>query len=235
MKFIAYIGAIVFIVSLVLVIRCFKRKDKTNFKRNLIVLIVSFIVTGIAGQYVPTSTTTKSNTKSKSTINTKKETVKEEKPEVKKGTSKPAVKKDTLEQLVSKNFQDGKLIVDTTNNIATIQFKVDYTNENNFVTQMVYHSKLNLEEVYKNDELKKYQIVRLEGMADFTDKYGKTTKDVGMKLTFPQSELQKVESFKNISNEQFILLQGDNTTYLNPVIGKNIKPETRQMVFPSGY
>ncbi len=231
MKFIAYIGAIVFIVFLVLVIRGIKRKDKTNFKRNLIILIISFIVTGITGQYLPTGTQPVANTKKE----VSKETTKAEKSEVKKETPKPVVKKDTLEQLVSKNFQEGKLIVDTTNNIATIQFKVDYTNENNFVTQMIYHSKLNLEKIYKNDEFKKYQTIRLEGMAEFTDKYGKTTKDIGMKLTFPQTELQKVEDFGNISNEQFILLQGDNTTYLNPAIGKNIKPETRQLVFPSSY
>lgn len=228
MKYIAYIGSIVFIVALVLIIRGFKRKDKTNLKRDLIILIVSFIIVGLTGKYVPISTTTKiqpiTNTEKKET----KETVKKE-------TSKPVVKKDTLEQLVSKEFEDGKLILDEANSILTIQFTVPHTNEDNFVTQMLYNGENGMEKIYKNDEFKKYQTVRLEGMADFTDQYGKTTKDVGMKLTFPQSELQKVQSFNNVTNEQFVLLQGENKTYLHPSIKGSIKSETLQIIYPSGY
>lgn len=228
MKYIAYIGSIVFIVALVLVIRGFKRKDKTNLKRDLIILIVSFIIVGLTGKYVPTSTTTKIQP----VTNTEK---KETKETVKKETSKPVVKKDTLEQLVSKEFEDGKLILDETNSILTIQFKVEHTNENNFVTQMLYNGENGMEKIYKNDEFKKYQTIRLEGMTDFTDKYGKTTEDVGMKLTFAQSELQKVVSFDNITREQFIFLQGENKAYLHPAIERKIKPEIYQLVFPTDY
>lgn len=227
MKYIAYIGSIVFIVALVLIIRGFKKKDKTNFKRDLIILIVSFIIVGLTGKYVPTSTT-----KIQHVTNTEK---KEAKETVKKETSKPVVKKNTLEKLVSKNFNKGKLIGDKDTGILTIQFKVIHTNENDFVTQMIYEGKMGLEKVYKNDEFKKYKLVMLKGMTDFTDKYGKTTEDVGMKLTFAQSELQKVVSFDNISKEQFILLQGENKTYLHPSIGLHIKQETYQLVFPTDY
>jgi hypothetical protein len=222
LKFIAYIGAIIFVVTLVLMIKDIRRKDKTNLKRNLIILIISFIVVGVTGKYVPTSTTNKTQPVN----NTKKEPVKKETP-------KPEVKKDTLEQLVAKNFEDGKVIITKETSLLTIQFKVDCTNDNNFVTQMIYNSKRGLEKVYKDDEFKKYNLVMLKGMTGFTDKYGKTTEDVGMRLTFPQSELQKVQSFNDVTNEQFILLQGENKTYLHPAVKKNIKPEILQKVFPN--
>jgi len=222
LKYIAYIGTIIFMITLVLIIKGIRRKDKTNLKRNLIILIISFIVVGITGKDVPTPTTNKTQP----VIKTKKESVKKEAP-------KPAVKKDTLEQLVAKNFEDSKVIITKETSLVTIQFKVDYITENDFVTQMLYNSKRGLEKIYKNDEFKKYNLVMLKGMTSFTDKYGKTTEDVGMKLTFQQSELQKVVSFDNISNEQFILLQGENKTYLHPAIAKNIKPEIYQLVFPN--
>jgi len=139
----------------------------------------------------------------------------------------------SLNKLVSEKFENGKLILDKNNSILTIQFTVPYTNEDNFVTQTLYNGENGVEEVYKNNEFKKYKIFRLESMSDFTDQYGKSTKEVGMRLTFPQTELQKVESFDNVTNEQFVQLQGSNRTYLHPSVGKNIKLETRQIILPT--
>jgi hypothetical protein len=205
-----------------------EEKKKNFFMRHKVLsVILVLIVIGVIGQACgdDKSATNSANQNSKNNNSTKTTNTKPKTVGVKKS--------DSLEKLISKNFEDSKLILDKTNSILTIQFNVPHTNENNFVTQMLYKGEDGIEKVYKNEELKKYKTVRLEGMADFTDQYGKTTNTVGMRLTFPQSELQKVQSFNDVTSEQFILLQGENKTYLHPAVKKNIKPEILQKVFPN--
>lgn len=104
-----------------------------------------------------------------------------------------------LKKLATRNFKDAK--VTDNGNTLTIQFIGDgLNNENYFIELGLASIKSFLGQSYRNDEFKKYTFVKSEVMAFFSGQDRKPNQQVRMSLTFPQTELQKVNNFNNIDN-----------------------------------
>ncbi len=217
MGFIMLIGLIAFIVFTILLIIGAIKKDTSKRKRNWIGFIVAFILFAVGVSNLPSSTPTSNKTSS-----TKQQST---------STVKKAAKQSALQSLITDNFKKGKLIENGED--LTIQYQPDTVSENNFITVTLNSTALGLNKVYKNDEFKKFKVIHIKSMAPFTDKYGNSTTDLGMELTFDQSEIQKVKDFESITPEQLILLEGSYRTGLNANIKSKISPENYKILYPN--
>lgn len=221
MGFIMLVGFIAFIVFTILLIIGAIKKDTSKRKRNWIGFIAAFIVFAIGISNLPSSNPT-SNKATKATNSVKKEST---------NTTKKKIKQNNLQSLVADSFKDGKLI--ESGEDLTIQYQPDTVSENNFITVTLNSTALGLNKIYKNDEFKKFKVIHIKSMAPFTDKYGNNTTDLGMELTFDQSEIQKVKDFESITPEQLILLEGSYRTGLNASIKSKISPENYKILYPN--
>jgi hypothetical protein len=183
--------------------------------------VISFILFVVGVSNLPKTDSAKQTSSANQTTGSTKQT------NTKKEQSKP----EDLKELVAKNFDDGKVVIN--GDQLTIEFTGSTLSENSLVDLGIYTTKIGLAKIYKNDEFKKYPVVQFKVMGSFTDKYGNSSKDAAMSFTFDQSELQKVSNFNNLNDEQLVSLQGQHRTYLHPAISKDLKPATRQKLYPN--
>ncbi len=141
-----------------------------------------------------------------------------------------APKPKTLESLVAENFKDGK--IQKSDNQLIIQFTGNDVSANMMVTGGIPDIMRGLNKIYKNSEFKKFSLIRIDIMGKFTDKYGKQSTDRAISFTFDQSELQKVQDFMAITDEQFIALEGQNRTWINVAVRQELSQDKINLLQP---
>ena len=142
--------------------------------------------------------------------------------------SKP--KKVDLQSLVSKNFKDVK--IQKNDNELIIQFTGNDVSTDMLVSAGISDCMKGLNAVYKNNDFKKFTLIRIDIVSEFTDKYGKQSTDRAISFTFDQSELQKVENFLAITPEQFVALEGQNRTWVNVAVRQELSQDKINLLQP---
>lgn len=141
-----------------------------------------------------------------------------------------APKPKTLEFLVAENFKDGK--IQKSDNELIIQFTGNDVSTDMLVSAGISDCMKGLNAVYKNNDFKKFTLIRIDIVSEFTDKYGKQSTDRAISFTFDQSELQKVENFLAITPEQFVALEGQNRTWVNVAVRQELSQDKINLLQP---
>jgi uncharacterized membrane protein len=209
MKFSTVIGAIGLLISIILIIKNKKRKDKSkiSIKITIPILIVFFALFIIGVSNLPAVLESMQNSK------------------------QAAEDYHDLEQLVSDAFQNGQ--ISTSGDVLTITYTEDSLGEGLSVISVYLNVKDGLQKIYKNYEFKKYNTIIIKAMTKLPDKNINSNREVGISLTFDQSELQKITNFNDIYNDQLIIIQGKHKTYVHPDILKKIDENDIKQLFPN--
>lgn len=183
-----------------------KKKDSKSGCVVLIVILL-FVIGGIGG-CVRSITGKSTNISTNTTLNPK-----------------------SLNDLVAEYFVDGKIAID--GDKLTITFTGSRLSSNVLANDSITRVRVGLSQIYKNKEFKKYNLIEIDGMGTFTDQYGKSNIERAVGFVFNQAELQKVVNFNTLSDEQIIGLEGENRTFINPIIIKDLDAKTLNKLHPN--
>lgn len=211
------LGLVGGIVSILYSILFAIKKNKDKRTKGILSVILSAILIIVGGVMLDSSSTTNNKVETK---DNKSNQTKTEEP-----------KNETLADLVAKNLKGSK--VTSEGKTLTIEFKGGTLSENTFVELGLNDTRKCFKEVYKNEQFKQFDVIKVNVMCELTDQYGKTNSAVGMSLTFDQSELEKVEDFDKITINQLVVLQGNNKTGVTGAIRKGLSQENIKMLYPN--
>lgn len=136
-----------------------------------------------------------------------------------------------LNELIAEYFTDGKITID--GDKLTITFTGSQLSANVLANDSITRVRVGLSQIYKNNEFKKYNLIEIDAMGTFTDQYGKSTIERAVGFVFDQAELQKVVNFNVLTDEQIIALEGQNRTFINPSIIKDLDAKTLNKLHPN--
>lgn len=136
-----------------------------------------------------------------------------------------------LEQLVSNAFPSGE--ISTSGDILTITYTNDALGIGRCIVCVDMNVRSGLQKIYKNYEFQKYDTVVIKVMTKMPNRSVNSPRELGMSLTYDQSELEKAPNFEDVKNPQLILLQGKHKTYIHPDIMKRLDENDIKELFPN--
>lgn len=209
MKILTDIGLIGFIISIILIVQKIIKKDKSkiSMKISIPILTVFFALFIIGISNLPAVL------------------------ESMQDSREAAQEYHDLEQLVSNAFHDGQ--ISTSGDVLTITYTNDALGIGRCIVCVDMNVRSGLQKIYKYIGFEKYDTVIIKVMTKMPNRSVNSPRELGMSLTFDQSELEKVPNFEDVKNNQLILLQGKHKTYVHPDIMKRLDANDIKELFPN--
>lgn len=209
MKILTVVGLIGLIISIILIAQKIIKKDKSkiSIKIAIPILTVFFVLFIIGVSNLPAVLESMQDSRA------------------------AAEEYHDLEQLVSNAFPSGQ--ISTSGNILTITYTNDALGIGRCIVCVDMNVRSGLQKIYKSYEFQKYDTVVIKAMTKMPNRSVNSPRELGMSLTFDQSELEKVPNFDNVYNDQLILLQGKHRTYIHPDIMKRLDANDIKELFPN--
>lgn len=148
----------------------------------------------------------------------------DKKEEASDGNKKVEVLSGTLDDIISKRFENAGI----TKAGDTLIIKYDIKSKGD-INKDIESALTDIKEVFKNletnDEFNKYNLIKFQGMGTFTDSDNKDIKNNLMLNTFVKESLEKVKDFNDVTWKDIPKLQEGNQSKLKENVKKEIDPE----------
>lgn len=133
------------------------------------------------------------------------------------------VAKDSYEDVIKKVNKDA--LVEFNNKAINIESKFGNVDADIEVKSALADIIKILDKTIEYKEYEYNEIVIFDFKSEFKDKYNKVVNDSALKIAFNISELKKVDTFKDMSYEQLLLLKSGNV-YIAPAVNEKLDSKT---------